>query len=138
MVLIVLALATGGCAAPPVHIADYHRGQSPQFYPAPTADVYTLLANQHDRIQSTTFNVGDAVGFTRRNGVLLAVAADERIVLPEGNYSWIAEPPAPEACVPVHQKYHPTPLEPETGTNAVSTFISEGLRWLGAGAPDVP
>lgn len=87
------ALFLSGCTAP-IEVIDYHCGQVPHISAAPTADMYTLMDNDFNRrVESTTCNFADDIGFVRQDGGLEAVAGDERIPLTDGNYSWVIEQP---------------------------------------------
>lgn len=91
--LLGLVLFASGCSAP-VEVIDYQCGQAPQVATALRADVYTLMdKDDHRRIEATTCNFADSIGFVRQNGNLEAVAGDERIPLSDGNYSWVIEQP---------------------------------------------
>jgi hypothetical protein len=60
--------------------------------------MYTLYAESHQRIESTTIFKAEPVGFMRCGPTLLAVAGADRIPLSEGNYVWLVEfgPEPPE------------------------------------------
>lgn len=90
--LIVLAAMAGGCATPPTRVVDYRSGHTPIVVKAPLGRMYTLYAAPHRRIQSTTLAAGQPVGFTRSGTSLQAVAGNDRIPLPDGDYYvWLAE-----------------------------------------------
>lgn len=91
--LMLAVLLASGCSAP-LDIIDNRFGRAPQISTAPIAEMYTLMdSNANRRIEATTFNFADDIGFVRDNGRLEAVAADDRIPLANGNYSWVIERP---------------------------------------------
>ena len=116
-----------------MRVVDYRCGHEPAVVKAPLSQMYTLYAVPHRRIESTTVVAGQPVGFMRNGPALQAVAGDQRIPLPDGNYVWVVE-------------FHPEPpLDPAVaalGTAAVlAVFIpleyvyglaqhNETPRWL--------
>ena len=90
-VLIFATVAAGGCVTLPVRVVEYRSGHSASVVKAPLTRMYTLYAQPHQRIESTTVSLGQPIGFTRSGGALQAVGGDERIPLCEGNYVWLLE-----------------------------------------------
>lgn len=81
--------------------------------------MYTLMDNNANRpVESTTFSFADDIGFIRENGTLEAVAADDRIPLAEGNYSWVIEQPR-------FKGFHPSSYHPPSamGRGAVGALV---------------
>jgi hypothetical protein len=104
------------------------------------AGVYTLYSYNSQRIESTTVQPGEPVGFVRGRGTLLAVAGnDHQIPLTDGGYCWIFEPPGQVPARPVGQRYfnpYASSVRPETGYGAAVEGGLYVLRWLAMGAPD--
>lgn len=95
--LILWAVTAGGCATPPIRVVDYRCGHTPLVVKAPLGRMYTLYAEPHRRIESTTLAAGQPVGFARSGAALQAVAGNDRVPLPDGNYVWLTEfGPEPE------------------------------------------
>jgi hypothetical protein len=96
--LILISVAAGGCGTPPMRVIDYRCGHSTTVVKAPLRQTYTLYAEPHQRIESTTLSQEEPVGFARSGATLLAVVGADRIPLPDGNYVWLVEfgPEPPE------------------------------------------
>lgn len=102
--LLLMAMAAGGCVSPQMRVVDYHSGRPASTAKAPLTRMYSLYAEPHERVVSTTIVAGEPIGFVRVNGVLQAVAGNDRMPIPDGNYVWLLEfgpepPPAADVAV---------------------------------------
>jgi hypothetical protein len=84
-------MIASGCVAAPMRVVEYRCGRTPAVVQAPLDCMYTLYAERHQRIESTTIAKGQPVGFIRSGAGLQAVIGNDRIPLAEGNYAWLAE-----------------------------------------------
>lgn len=77
LVLLLISLATTGCAADTRPMIDYRPCGAAALVTCGKAGVYTLYPYNSQRIESTTVQLGEPVGFVRGIGTLLAVAGND-------------------------------------------------------------
>ena len=124
-----------GCAAPPQHIVDHEFAGRAIMRDSPVEGFCTLYARNSTRIESTTVNLGDPIGFTLLDGQLVAVAGKERIALAEGGYSWIWE--TERRAVPLRHvlPLSFTPSPPHSAGDLLWDVVWAPLIWLANNVP---
>lgn len=89
--LLAIGLMAEGCVAPPMRVVEFRCGQPASVVKAPRSQTYTLYAEPHQRMESTTLASGESIGFIRVGTALQAVAGNDRTPLADGNYIWLLE-----------------------------------------------
>ena len=98
-VLTCLAVALAGCqvSTAPKTVASVREPQAPTMIRAPWNGEYTLYLIPADRapksvVQATHLRKGDPLGFRRRDGGIVAAAADWEAPIGPGSYEWVMKP----------------------------------------------
>jgi len=76
-----------GCAAP---LAEYQNGSTLVIRQVPRPAMVMLYADGI-RVESTTVQVGDEVGFARHRATVVAICGQDQILLGEGHYAWFVD-----------------------------------------------
>ena len=108
LLAIAICLAACGCAAPAQRgrtLVEYQSGRAAVLREVRAAGLCTLYGPDRTRIESTTVQRGEVIGFAQQGGRLQAVDGSERIPLASGNYSWVMESFSPPSLPP------PAPVE---------------------------
>src|SRR5688572_14800465 len=90
----IVLMIGGGCrslSAEDARVVEYQRRGTPMIMPAPANGSYTLQgSNVAAAKKSFTLKKGDRLGFRADVGTrVVAVAGDEEIPLPDGDYAWV-------------------------------------------------
>ena len=130
LMVLVLCFAAAGCSTP---FVEYRPGHAVSLRAVPTTETFALYSD-NGRIESTTVKVGNAIGFQRRGGQLVALDGSDELPLKEGNYAWFPES-ARRPWWPFQTRQEtPLVMSPATGQQAAFQI---GLGLLAQAVSDI-